>query len=366
MAHQTILIVDDEDYICQLLEEHLKDEYIIIKASNGQEAFEKMQLVLPDLIILDINMPVMDGITFLQKFSTMPQKNRVPVAVLTAYSERKTRLKALSLGCQDFLNKPIDLVELQLRVKNILELKTYRDELEKLVEKRTQALHKAYEELKLTQLEIVRRLGKAAEFRDDETGDHIMRTSKYVYIIAKKLGLSAKQCELLSHASPMHDIGKIGIPDSILLKPGKLTPEEFEIIKLHTLIGAEILAGTDLPLLKLASEIALTHHERWDGTGYPSGLKGEEIPLSGRIMALADTFDSLINPRIYKKEWELERAKTHIKNERGKHFDPKVVDAFFAGLDEIIAVRDQWKGEEQPKLMELMEKVKELKRQSAL
>ena len=248
---------------------------------------------------------------------------------------------ALSLGCWDFISKPIDFVELELRVKNALELKSYKDSLEEKIIQRTKELKEAYNKIKKTQLEIVRKLGKAAEFRDDETGEHIIRTSKYVQILARELGLPSNECELFYYAAPMHDIGKIGIPDMILLKPGQLTKEEFEIVKLHTIIGAEILSGTDLPLLEKAKEVALTHHEKWDGTGYPEGLKGEEIPL-------------------YKKAWPLEKALDYIKENAGAHFDPDLVMVFFEALDEILTVRKQYqKPSAKPKLIDILEKIKE-------
>ncbi|MDL1969952.1 MAG: response regulator [Candidatus Desulfofervidaceae bacterium] len=359
MIPKTILAVDDEVFNLQLIEEYLGETYTILKATNGKEALEKTMFALPDLILLDIRMPVMDGIEFLERFHPVIEERLIPVIILTAYPDRETKLKAFSLGCWDFITKPIDLVELKLRVKNALELKSYKDKLEDKVRERTRDLQGAYDKIKKTQLEIVRRLGKAAEFRDDETGDHIIRTSKYVYVIAKALGLPEEECDLFYHAAPMHDIGKIGIPDVILLKPGKLTQEEFEIIKLHTLIGAEILSGTDLPLLEKAKETALTHHEKWDGTGYPRGLKGEEIPLSGRIMAIADVFDALTSKRVYKPPSKVEEALDFIKSQKNKHFDPEIVDAFLEVQNKILQIREMYKKKEQKsKLKEIMKKIK--------
>lgn len=357
---KVILTVDDNVLNLQLIEEYFGETYTILKATNGKEALEKTKAFLPDIILLDIHMPVMNGIDFLEKFCPVMQEKHIPVIVLTGYADKEAKLRAFSLGCWDFITKPIDLVELELRVKNALELKSYKDKLEDRVRERTRALQDAYDKIKKTQLEIVRRLGKAAEFRDDETGDHIIRTSKYVYVIAKALGLLEKECELLYHAAHMHDIGKIAIPDAILFKPGRLTQEEFEIIKLHPIIGAEMLSGTDLPLLEKAKEIALTHHEKWDGSGYPRGLKGEEIPLSGRIMAIADVFDALTNKRVYKPQNKVEEVLTFIKNQKNKHFDPEIVDAFLKVKDEILQIREMYnkKKEQTSKLNEIMEKVK--------
>jgi putative two-component system response regulator len=336
-----ILAVDDEVFNLQLIEEFLGKKYTIIQATNGQEALERIQQTMPDLILLDISMPVMDGLEFLKKFKPVLDKKHIPVIILTGFPDRDNKLMALSLGCWDFISKPIDFVELELRVKNALELKSYKDSLEEKIIQRTKELKEAYNKIKKTQLEIVRKLGKAAEFRDDETGEHIIRTSKYVQILARELGLPSNECELFYYAAPMHDIGKIGIPDMILLKPGQLTKEEFEIVKLHTIIGAEILSGTDLPLLEKAKEVALTHHEKWDGTGYPEGLKGEEIPL-------------------YKKAWPLEKALDYIKENAGAHFDPDLVMVFFEALDEILTVRKQYqKPSAKPKLIDILEKIKE-------
>ncbi len=358
--NKIILAVDDEEFNLQLIEEFLGKQYIIIRATNGQEALERIKQTMPDLILLDISMPVMDGLQFLRKFKPVLEQKHIPVIILTGFPDRNNKLTALSLGCWDFISKPIDFVELELRVKNALELKSYKDSLEERIEQRAKELKGAYEKIKKSQLEIVRRLGKAAEFRDDETGDHILRTSKYVQILAQEIGLPSHECELLYHAAPMHDIGKIGIPDMILLKPGQLTKEEFEIVKLHTTIGAEILSGTDLPLLEKAKEVALTHHERWDGTGYPEGLKGEEIPLSGRIMAIADVFDALSSDRVYKKAWPLEKVLDYMKRNAGTQFDPNLVSVFFETLDEILSIRQQYQNPTvKPKLIDILERIKE-------
>ncbi len=356
---KVILAVDDEEFNLQLVKEFLGSKYNIVTASNGKEALEKIKQTIPDLILLDISMPIMDGLQFLKKIRNLLEQKHIPVIVLTGFPDRKNKITALSLGCWDFISKPIDFIELELRVDNALELKSYKDELERKVHQKTKQLQQAYKEIKETQLEIVRRLGKAAEFRDDETGEHIIRTSNYVQILAQGLGLSQPRCELLYYASPMHDIGKIGIPDSILLKPGRLTREEFEIVKLHTIIGAEILSGTELPLLEQAREMALSHHEWWNGKGYPYGLKGEQIPLSGRIMAVADVFDALTNDRIYKKAWPVEKALDYIKENAGIQFDPQVTKVFFELKDEILSIKRKYRDTSvRPKLINILDKIK--------
>ncbi len=305
-------------------------------------------------------MPEMNGFEFLQAFKSQEKFRHIPVIVLTAVEEREEKVKALSLGADDFLLKPVDVRELSLRIKNALELKGYRDALQEKVDERTKQLKEAYEELKITQLEIVRKLGRAAEFRDDETGKHIIRMSNYVALMAEKLGKDREYIELILYAAPMHDIGKIGIPDRILLKPGKLTPSEFEVMKMHTTIGAEIIGESDYPVLRLAREIALTHHEKWDGSGYPAGLKGKDIPLSGRMVAIADVFDALTSDRIYRKAWSVERAVDYIRENRGKHFDPELVDLFLNYLEDIIKIKEAYKDKkkEKPFLYFILERFK--------
>ncbi len=305
-------------------------------------------------------MPEMNGFEFLQAFKSQERFRHIPVIVLTAVEEREEKVKALSLGADDFLLKPVDVRELSLRIKNALELKGYRDALQEKVEERTKQLREAYDELKITQLEIVRKLGRAAEFRDDETGKHIIRMSNYVALMAEKLGKDREYIELILYAAPMHDIGKIGIPDRILLKPGKLTPSEFEVMKMHTTIGAEIIGESAYPVLRLAREIALTHHERWDGMGYPSGLKGRDIPLSGRMVAIADVFDALTSDRIYRKAWSVERAVDYIRDNRGRHFDPELVDLFLSNLDEMLLIKEKYRDDsrEKPFLHSILERFK--------
>jgi putative two-component system response regulator len=296
-----------------------------------------------DILLLDLNMPGMSGFEVLAALRQAFPHDYLPVIVLTALQEKPTRLRALREGAKDFLTKPFDLVEAASRIRNILEAsllhKRQRDQnrvLEHLVRQRTRELHD-------TRLEIIRRLGRAAEYRDNETGLHIVRMSHYSAIVGRAAGMNEHETDLLLNASPMHDIGKIGIPDRILLKPGKLDAEEWEIMKTHAAIGARILSGHHSELMELAQAIALSHHEKWDGSGYPHGLRGEEIPLEARVVALADVFDALTSERPYKPAWPLEKALGEIRSLSGIHFDPHLVNLYSEVLPDILAIREQYR-----------------------
>lgn len=340
---RTVYAVDDIPSNIELIEAVFRDDcnLIIKKAGDGKEllALIENDKKLPDLIILDLMMPSMDGFAVLKKLKDVREKNYFPIIVLSALGDKHSIINALSLGADDYVIKPFFVEELKARVYNMLKLKERDEFLNASLDVLESNLLENLRMLKQTQLEIIIRLGKAAEFRDDETGRHIERIADYVNLISDGIGLDKEQTMMMRYASPMHDVGKIGIPDNILLKSGKLTDDEFNIIKLHTVIGGKILAGTTLPLLELAMEIALTHHERWDGSGYPCGLKGEDTPISGRIVAITDVFDALTSDRVYKTAWPIERALDYIKDQRGKQFDPKVVDAFFDVSDSIIQIR---------------------------
>jgi putative two-component system response regulator len=259
--------------------------------------------------------------------------------VLSALTDKQSIVKALSLGADDYVTKPFFVEELKARVGNMLKLKERDEYLNTSLDVMESNLIEKLQIIEQTQVEVIIRLGKAAEFRDDETGKHIERIAAYVNLITEKLGMHREQRIMMQYAAPMHDVGKIGIPDGVLMKAGKLTADEFKIIKLHTVIGSRILSGTTLPLLELAKEIALSHHERWDGNGYPLGLKGSDIPISGRIVAIADVFDAITSKRVYKAAWPIEQALEYVMDMRGTQFDPDIVDAFFAIEDQIIKVR---------------------------
>lgn len=332
-----IFVVDDEPVNLKLLARFLQSQGYrhveLIQDSRGVIA--RYQEARPDLILLDINMPHLDGYEVLAQLVALNDPMLPPVVALTAQHSRDHLLKALSAGARDFIRKPFDHTELQVRVRNLLAahiahrmLNDHSAVLEELVRQRTEVLH-------MTRLQVVQRLARAAEYRDNETGNHILRMAQVSTLLAKSLGWSPTDCELMSHASPMHDVGKIGIPDAILLKPGKLEPDEFKLMQTHTEIGAEILGGDESDLLALARIIALSHHEKWDGTGYPQGLAGAAIPMAGRIVAAADVFDALTSVRPYKDAWPTERAVRYMTESAGTHFDPEVIDHFLKHLPDI-------------------------------
>lgn len=333
----SILIIDDEAANLKLLQKMLLslgyDQLHLIQ--DPREALAAFNLFQPHLVLLDLNMPHLNGFEVMQQIAESDAAIKPPIVVLTAHSDRETRLKALTRGARDFIGKPFDFAELNVRVRNLLDahmahrlVYDQKAVLNQLVDQRT-------EELRRTRLEAINRLGLAAGYRDNETGEHITRVSLYCRLIARQLGWNSHDCELIHDAAPMHDIGKIGIPDEVLLKPGKLTDSEFETIKLHPQIGADLLAGDESDLMQMAHSIALTHHEKWDGTGYPKGLKAEGIPLEGRIVAVADVFDAVTSDRPYKRAWSFEEATDYISNSSGTHFDPLVVNAFLSVLKEV-------------------------------
>ncbi|WP_006786322.1 HD-GYP domain-containing protein [Thiorhodospira sibirica] len=340
----TIMVVDDEPANLTLIDRTLRSEgyrhLVLIRDPREVEDIYVSQRF--DLIILDLNMPYIDGFGVMEKLLARNDPILPPILVLTAQYGRDFVLRALTGGARDFLSKPFDRMELLARVRNLLDVQLGRRLLHDQKQMLEQLVHARTQELRNTRLQVVQRLGRAAEYRDNETGFHILRMSHTCALLAKSLGWNEADTERMLHASPMHDIGKIGIPDGILLKPGKLDPEEWEIMKTHATIGAHILDGDDSDLLVMAREIALTHHERWDGAGYPRGLAGDQIPLVGRIVAIADVFDALTSERPYKRAWTVEDALNYIRENNGRHFDPQIVAHFEERLPEILAIRERF------------------------
>ena len=340
---RTIYVADDVPSNIQLVKDIFGgDQNLIIKeAKDGKDLMDQIEKNgMPDLILLDLMMPVMNGFDVLSKLKDQrKEENYFPIIVISGLSEQQNIINALSLGADDYLMKPFFMDELRLKVNNMLKLKEHRELLDRSLDIMQSDRLEKIKLLEQTQIEITIRLGRAAEFRDNETGKHIERIAEYVEFMTKELDISREEKTMLKYAAPMHDVGKIGVPDKILLKPGKLTNDEFQIIKLHTVIGGKILSGTMVPLLEFASEIALSHHERWDGEGYPFGLKGKDIPLSGTIVSVVDVFDALTSDRVYKSAWPIEKAIDYIKEQREKQFHPEVVDVFLNIQDKIIAIK---------------------------
>jgi putative two-component system response regulator len=345
-----ILIVDDQPTNIQVLGKRLLIEnYSIMAAMNGKTALEMAEEKKPDLILLDIMMPEMSGFEVCEILKNNPKTQSIPIIFLTAKNDPDDIVKGFNLGAVDFVSKPFNYAELLSRIRTHTQLKLLKDNLELAVADRTKKLHNALNELKLihnqlrgAHYETVKRLARAADYRDNETGMHILRMSHYSRILGKAMGMNEEESEQLQNASTMHDIGKIGIPDAILLKPGKLDKDEFEIMKNHSSIGAKLLSGIDSDLCRLAETIALTHHEKWDGKGYPNGISGKDIPLEGRIAAVADVFDALTSVRPYKKAWLLDDATNLLIQEKGQHFDPEIVDLFLDNKPEILHIKDQY------------------------
>lgn len=314
----------------------------IISTTHSIEVLEICKKEQPDLILLDLKMPVLDGFQVLEQLKSEKIDYILPVLIVTAQNDYENRIKALDLGAKDFIGKPFDQTEVIIRIKNILEISLLHKEAKEYNRHLEMDVLLCNKGLQEAQQELIHRLVLASEFRDYETANHIIRISYFTYELGKAVGLSEGELDLLLHASTMHDIGKVGIPDSILLKPGKLNLEEWEIMKTHTTKGAQILRGSSFELIRMAEDIALTHHEKWDGTGYPQGLKGEEIPLVGRITAISDVFDALVSERPYKKAWPIEKALEEIRTNSGSHFDEDLVEKFFEILPTILEIQTKY------------------------
>jgi putative two-component system response regulator len=335
LRHLPILAVDDEGWNLRLLERVLAaDGYTTIETTTDPSLVPELFVKLaPALVVLDLHMPGMDGFELMERLGPLTGFGAsVPLLVVTCDDSPETKQRALSAGARDFLTKPFDRTELRLRVRNLLQVQLLQARLHERAASLERQVAERTGDLEQARLEMLDRLALAAEYRDDATQEHARRIGRACAVLGAALGLPADQVELLRRGAQLHDIGKIGIPDAILLKHGRLSEREFVQLKRHTVIGAEILSGSLSPLLRLAEAIALTHHERWDGRGYPYGLEGEQIPLAGRIVAVADAFDALTHDRPYKPAWTIEQAVEEIARQRGRQFDGRVVDAFL-GLD---------------------------------
>lgn len=358
-----ILVVDDESTTVAMVRHKLQSSGFanVETCTDGFSAATLVKRTMPDLVLLDLSMPGISGLDVLKDIRENEATAFVPVVIVTAETDRSVRRDALDLGATDFLNKPIDESELTPRTKNILGVKMHQDALKRQNNMLEDAVRQRTAELEASRMDVIHCLARAAEYRDDDTGNHVIRVGRYARIICEELGFDAEQATTLEYAAQLHDVGKIGIPDSILMKPGRLTSDEFELMqkhcshgkkilhrcpaseettwKNHTELGSAILDVGASPVLELATKIALTHHEWWDGTGYPIGLAGEDIPLEGRITAVADVFDALSSRRCYKEPFPIDRCFNILEEESGKHFDPLVIDAFFKSRRRIVEVQ---------------------------
>ncbi|GAA0358238.1 two-component system response regulator [Bowmanella denitrificans] len=332
----TILVVDDTPQNIDVLTGILRSDYRVKAALNGALALKVASAEpRPDLILLDVMMPDMDGYEVCRQLKSRIETQAIPVIFVTAKSEEQDEALGFSLGAVDYISKPVNPLLVLARVKSQLALYNQARHLENIVQQRTRELNE-------TRLEIIRRLGRAAEFKDNETGMHVIRMSWFSRFLAEQIGQPDAWCELLFNAAPMHDIGKIGIPDNVLLKPGALDAEQWQMMQQHVQFGVDILGDHPSPLLQMAREVALFHHEKWDGSGYPHGVSGTDIPLSARIVAIADVFDALTSKRPYKNAWTEEQAVTLLKEQSGKHFDSQLVQEFVGCLPQIRDVQARY------------------------
>lgn len=339
----SILIIDDQFTSRKILEQliiTLGDHLEVMTFSEPLEALDWAMVHQPDLVLTDYKMPNMDGIGFTRRFRA--KYPDVPLVVITGVEDREIRYQALEAGATDFLTKPIDHMECRARCRNLLLLSHHQQLIKDRADLLQQKVSEATQDIRTREQETLLRLAKAGEYRDEETGNHILRMAKFARAMAEKIGLPENDCHVIEIAAPMHDIGKIGIPDKILLKPGKLDHDELVIMRTHCRIGYEILKDSPSKYLQMGAVIALGHHERYDGTGYPSRLRGYEIPLEARIVAVADVFDALTSVRPYKKAWSIQDALNYLNAEKGKHFDPDCIDAFLAQFEKILNIRQQF------------------------
>ena len=372
-----IMIIDDEQLVIKVVKRYLATEGYsnFISVSDSRQAIEKIREELPDVILSDVNMRDVNGLDILRARQKSPIMNLIPVLILSSNEEKDIKRQALELGATDFLAKPVDPFDLSLRVRNALIVKRHHDHLANYANELEDEVCQRIDELEHSREQIVHCLARAAEYRDNETGEHIIRVGKYCRVIAEELGFAEDYCRKIELSAQLHDVGKIGIPDAVLLNPGRLNAEEFEVMKTHCGVGLEIMEplseldqdrvrrhsssgafimdGVESPMLELAASIARTHHEKWDGTGYPAKLAGESIPIEGRICCVADVFDALCSERPYKPKFPLKKCLEIMLSERGTRFDPKVLDAFFARFEQIEEIRQNH--EDQDSVMKIQQ-----------
>lgn len=346
---KNVLIIDDQSTGRTILEkviQQISDNLQVSAFGNPVEALNWVNEHEPDLIITDYRMPEMDGVEFIRAVRQKPHCENVPIMMITVVSEKEVRYEALDAGATAFLTRPIDQIECRTSCRNLLKMHEQHLIIQDRADWLARQVEVATEQITEREKETILRLARAGEYRDEGTGNHIIRMAKYSRFIAEALGTFSRQdCDDLEYAAPMHDIGKIGIPDGILLKPGKLNDYEWDIMQTHTTIGHAILSDSQSRYMKIGAIIALNHHERFDGKGYPNGLKGEEIPLIARIVAVADVFDALVSSRPYKQAWETKEAIAYIQHNAGSHFDPQCVDAFMQKIDLIEQIKQDYADE---------------------
>lgn len=343
--NSTILIIDDNPTDIVLFKKMLENfgYKSILSSTDQREIIDLYKTYEIDLLLLDLKTHCIDGFQILEKLDEIKIDDHIPVIIITTEDDKENRLKALKLGAKDFITKPFDDIEVMIKIQNILEMRLLQKEVKEKNKQLNERVVDRTKQLEGLQIELIERLLKASEFRDNDTGNHVSRIGAYAFELGKAAGLPNEFCDMLMYSSMMHDIGKIGIPDSILLKTDKLNNEEWEKMKTHTEKGAQIMTGSSFELIQLAEEIALTHHEKWNGTGYPNGLKEEQIPVSGRITAICDVFDALLSDRPYKKAWPLEVVIEEIKKGSGTHFDPYLVKVFLENINIFVDIKETLK-----------------------
>lgn len=344
-----VVIVDDESTgrtILSKMIQQIADDIEVVEFDNPKQALVWIELNQPHLILTDYRMPEMNGVDFIKTVRKTPRNANISIVMISVVSDKEVRYEALSAGASAFLTRPLDQIECSTTCKNLLTMHQQHLIIQDRAEWLAVQVQKATEKVLAREKEAILRLAKAGEYRDEETGNHVIRMAKYSRFIAEQLGMNVEQCDDIEYAAPMHDIGKIGIPDGVLLKPGKLDPREWEVMQSHTTIGYSILSNSESRYMQMGAVIALYHHERFDGKGYPNGLHGEDIPLYARIVAVADVFDALVSVRPYKPAWEMQEAVDYIKQQSGTHLDPKCVDAFCQRLDDVVRIQAQYQDEE--------------------